>query len=131
MDVVIIFIKNSKGEFFLHKRSVRKFAAPGFLGVGAGGKVKIGEKVDEGAKRELFEETGIAKTPKKLFTLTWGLWPILYNVHFYELTYNGKIPNSQEWEWSKWVKKSELLELLDKHAFYFDTTEGLKKYFNH
>jgi 8-oxo-dGTP pyrophosphatase MutT (NUDIX family) len=129
VDVVITFIKNPKGQFFLHKRSINKIAAPGFLGVGAGGKVKLGEQVDIGATRELFEETGIDKKPKKLFTLTWGLWPILYNVHFYEIVHNKDISACSEWEWCKWVSKKEILELLDANAFYFDTAAGLRKYF--
>lgn len=56
---VNIFIFNSKGEFFLHKRSEKKIKYPGYWDLSCSEHVKPGESFEEAAKRGLQEELGI------------------------------------------------------------------------
>lgn len=55
----IVLLKNSKGEFFVHKRTMTKDTAPGMYDVVVGGAVNFGESYEDAAKRELLEEVGI------------------------------------------------------------------------
>ena len=65
--VVHIWIKNSKGEFLIQKRSSFKQPMAGEWAA-TGGAVVAGEESREGAKRELFEELGITPSDND-FTL--------------------------------------------------------------
>lgn len=60
--VVLIYIQNSKGEFLLQKRSVRKNG----LWATTGGHSKSGEDSIQGILTEVKEEIGIDLDPKKL-----------------------------------------------------------------
>ena len=55
---VKIFVLNSKGEFFIQKRSMKKDIYPGYFSFGVAGTVKSGEDYVDTAKRELEEEIG-------------------------------------------------------------------------
>lgn len=56
---VDIFIYNSKGEVFLHKRSQKKIKYPGYWDLSCSEHVKPGESFEEAAKRGLQEELGV------------------------------------------------------------------------
>lgn len=56
---VNIFIYNSKGQVFLHKRSDKKLKYPGFWDLSCSEHVRPGESFMEAAKRGLKEELGI------------------------------------------------------------------------
>ena len=56
---VNIFIFNSIGEVFLHKRSAKKLKYPGYWDLSCSEHVKPGESFEETAKRGLKEELGI------------------------------------------------------------------------
>lgn len=56
---VNIFIFNSKGEVFLHKRSDKKLKYPGYWDLSCSEHVKPGESFEEAAKRGLKEELNV------------------------------------------------------------------------
>jgi isopentenyldiphosphate isomerase len=64
--VTNVWVYNSKGEILLQKRSKLKGVWPNKLGVSAGGHVSVGEKIEQAAVRETFEEIGIKTTIKQL-----------------------------------------------------------------
>lgn len=54
-----ILVYNSKGELFMHQRSLTKDVAPGYWTISAGGHVTYGATYVKTARREIFEELGI------------------------------------------------------------------------
>lgn len=58
--VAEVFVMHKDGSILLMQRDFDKPNYPGFWESGAGGSVLKGERVTDGAKRELLEETGIA-----------------------------------------------------------------------
>src|SRR3989344_6231387 len=56
---VIIFIFTPEGEVWIQKRPMHKKHFPGLWDVSACGAVASGERVEEAAERETFEETGL------------------------------------------------------------------------
>lgn len=65
--VVDIWVKNLNGEILLTQRSPKK--SYGLLWECSGGSVILGEKCEEAARRELFEETGIKANENELIYL--------------------------------------------------------------
>jgi isopentenyldiphosphate isomerase len=67
---VYIFVFNPTGQLFVHRRTETKDIFPGYWDVAVGGVLAAGEAYDDGARRELAEELGVAKTPvRRLFPL--------------------------------------------------------------
>lgn len=66
---VNIFIFNSKGEVFLHKRSEKKLKYPLFWDLSCSEHVKPGEGFEEAAKRGLKEELGIEVEVEEIIPL--------------------------------------------------------------
>ena len=56
---IAVFVFNSKGEIFVHKRNRNKKYYPGHYDAIVGGGVKYGETYNKGAKREVKEEKWI------------------------------------------------------------------------
>lgn len=54
-----ILVQHTDGDFLMMQRDFKKPIAPGKYEISAGGSVLQGENAEEGARRELFEETGI------------------------------------------------------------------------
>lgn len=54
-----ILVQHTDGDYLLMKRDLSKPAYPGYYEASLGGAVQKGETLLEGAKRELFEESGI------------------------------------------------------------------------
>ena len=68
---VHVLVFNSRGEFFLQKRSPKKDTAAGLWDSSASGHLDSGEDYDACAVRELREEIGLAlvQTPERLFRI--------------------------------------------------------------
>lgn len=66
---VNIFIYNSKGEVFLHKRAEKKLKYPGFWDLSCSEHVRPGESFEQTAKRGLKEELGIEISLKEIIPL--------------------------------------------------------------
>lgn len=56
---VYIFVVNSAGELFVHRRTATKDVYPGYWDVCVGGVVVAGESYDAAAEREIAEELGV------------------------------------------------------------------------
>ena len=61
---VHVFVKSSKGAFFLQKRSRLKRIQPGRWDTSVGGHLAPGESYEAAARRELHEELGIRLPPE-------------------------------------------------------------------
>lgn len=102
-----IFILNSQGKLFVHKRSSSLNLYPGMWDVKVGGSLSYPEGYEEAAVRELREETGINLTADKLEFLFRAKFRS--NVHktnrkVYRIIYDGKIIiQKEEIEDSKFV----------------------------
>lgn len=71
--VSIIVVINCEDKFLLVQRSFEDDIFPGKW-QNAGGKVEIGERIEDTIKREIMEETGISvgkSTPKFLMSYSW------------------------------------------------------------
>jgi isopentenyldiphosphate isomerase len=55
-----ILVCNGRGDLFVQQRTLSKDVYPGYYDVAAGGVVQAGESYEESARRELYEELGIA-----------------------------------------------------------------------
>lgn len=60
---VYIFVINSLGDLFVHRRTATKDVYPGYWDVCVGGVVMAGESYDAAAEREIAEELGVMGTP--------------------------------------------------------------------
>lgn len=70
---VYIFVRNNRGELFVHRRTRTKDVYPGHYDVTIGGVVAAGEEYDAAAERELAEELGVVGAPlARLGTMRYG-----------------------------------------------------------
>ena len=68
-----ILIRHRDGEFLLTRRDPEKDVYPGCLEASAGGSALAGETPEEGARREMLEETGLTADKLELIGTTWRL----------------------------------------------------------
>lgn len=66
-----ILIRHRDGEFLLTRRDPEKDVYPGCLEASAGGSALAGESPEEGARREMLEETGLTADKLELIGTTW------------------------------------------------------------
>src|SRR5262245_22724401 len=63
-----ILCRNSRGEIYVHRRTITKDVFPGMYDMFVGGVVGKGESYPDAARREILEELGIkGPEPKSLF----------------------------------------------------------------
>lgn len=92
-----IFVFNSKGEIFVHRRNRNLPLYPGMFDVKAGGTVHSGESYEDCAKRELREELGIENAKLEyLFDLKFRSAHDNNNRKVYKCLYDGKIKLQEE-----------------------------------
>ena len=60
---VYVFVLNTRGELFVHRRTATKDVYPGYCDPTIGGVVGTGEEYDAAAERELAEELGLIGVP--------------------------------------------------------------------
>ena len=111
-----IFILNSAGEIFVHKRNRNLNLYGGFWDVKVGGSVSYPESYEEAAVRELREETGIKISEDKLeYVLSAKYRSDVHNTNrrVYRIIYDGKITlQKEEIEEGKFVPISEIEEMI-------------------
>lgn len=127
--IAVIIIQNEKGDFFVHQRSEEKKTFPRLFGLGAGGHIEENENPEEGAARELFEETGLNEKLISLFNFNFELSDESYPVYVFLIS-TKKQPNfeEKEWSWSGWMGRGEVDQLLQEEKLCPDTAIFYKKY---
>jgi isopentenyldiphosphate isomerase len=110
-----IFVFNSSGELFVHKRSKNLPTFAGKWDVKLGGIVDAGETYEEAATRELAEEAGIRDTAIEfLFPLKHRTSQFNNNRRVYKCVYDGKMTlQESEIEEGKFVSMDEVLKMRD------------------
>jgi isopentenyldiphosphate isomerase len=118
-----IFVFNSKGEIFVHKRVKNKKIYPGYYDISFGGSLISGETYEEGAKRELFEESGIKNLELK-FLFKERFTNDLNDVfaYVYKCIFDGELKlQKKEIESGKFMSINEVENLMKKEKFCPDS----------
>ena len=121
--VVRVFILNSKGEMLIAQRSQAVTRHRRFWAQSAGGSVDSGEKYEDAAQRELFEEVGIKTKLKFLFKIN-GSGSICA---VFEGVYDGKIKTNWEVDGAEFIKIDKLKKEIENNSR--DFTDGFKECF--
>ncbi len=125
-----ILVFNSADELFIQKRTKTKDIYPGFYDVAAGGVVLTGESYEESAKRELFEELGIARDDLAVRfdyyhtdedNRVWGrIFTCVHDGHM--------VLQKEEIESGEFLKINEVLAMSERQPFTPDGIIVLRKY---
>lgn len=120
-----IAVVNLAGEIYVHRRTEAKDVYPGMYDMVVGGVLASGESWDEGAARELTEETGIVGTPLRfLVDHVFDGPEERALMRLYEVTWDGPIvPQPEEIAWGKFVAFEELDRMLAERPFCPDSVE--------
>ncbi len=127
--VVMIVIRNSKGEFLMQKRSAAK---GGDWGV-TGGHPKSGETPMEGVITEVKEELGLDFSNEKIVEFNSGCdGTVCYKMYLVNKDVDLKDVVIQEEELTevKWFSKDELKHMVDTKELNEDQTECFVKVCN-
>jgi len=126
LEVSVSIIKNKLGEYYIHKRSSEKRLYPNLYGIGAGGKVDIGESPLQAAKRELYEELGVKCSLEFLFDMN---YEDEINIHLFigETEEIGKVCE-REFTWHGWVTDKIIDELISEDKLCPDSAMFWKRY---
>ncbi|MGZ8650784.1 MAG: NUDIX domain-containing protein [Actinomycetota bacterium] len=110
---------------YVHRRTETKDVYPGMYDMVVGGVLATGESWDEGAARELAEETGIAGVPLRfLVSHVFDGPQERALMRLYEVAWDGPIlPQPEEIAWGTFVAFEELDEMLAERAFCPDSVE--------
>jgi len=128
--IVVVIIKNMRGNFFVHQRAEYKKTFPNLYGLGIGGHIKNDESHKQAAVRELEEEAGLKTPINYLFSIKYKpSTGLSYNIYIYETLTRQKISTFiEEWQWSGWIDKDKLDELQDNKELCPDTALFYQKY---
>ena len=122
--VVLVIIKNSKGEFLIQKRSKQKqgkFA-------GTGGHVKTGQTSIEGMLEEIQEEIGLIVKPEELELMFSGREDnarVFFDLYYLEKDIDIKdlVLQEEEVELVKWATVDEIKEMIQNDEFLINHAE--------
>lgn len=127
--VAEVFVVHKDGSILLTRRDFKKSIYPGYWESGAGGAVIKGESALEGAKRELFEETGIESNQLKE----------VYHIVSETTIYYGylcvtdcpkdsiRLQDGETIDYC-WVDKQEFVEIFHSDCFVDSLRERLQDY---
>jgi isopentenyldiphosphate isomerase len=127
---VYVLVFNSTGQLFVHRRTLSKDVFPGHWDVAVGGVVNAGESYDEGARRELQEELGVADLPlRRLFPLRYDDTHNRVAGVVYSCTSDGPFHlQASEIAEGGWMDLDVLLDRTQHDPFCPDSLEALRLY---
>ncbi|MCA9352378.1 NUDIX domain-containing protein [Patescibacteria group bacterium] len=127
--IATIIIRNSRKQFFVHQRVSTKNTFPNLFGLGAGGHIEEYETNQEGAIRELFEETGLYIKPTFLFEFFYESGKETYPISVFEIVTDEPITaTANEWQWSGWLSQKDVDKLSKDKKLCPDTNIFYQKY---
>ena len=128
-DIAAIILRDRSGRYYVHQRASTKQLYPDLFGLGAGGRIEVGEKPEIAAMRELKEETAIVAEPRALFALDFEDSSVSHRIHVFETISDcDPLITHQEWQWSGWLSQADVDRLSDQRRLCPDTLLFYKKY---
>lgn len=127
---VYVLVFNSTGQLFVHRRTLSKDVFPGYWDVAVGGVVKAGESYDEGARRELHEELGVAGLRlRRLFPMRYDDARNRVAGVVYSCANDGPFQlQASEIVEGQWMDLDVLLDRTQRDLFCPDSLEALRLY---
>lgn len=127
-----VFVFNSKGELFVHRRSENLDLYPGMWDVKFGGWVRASESYEEAALREMKEEAGITGVKLTyLFPQKSRKRENLANRKVFRCTYDGKIVlDETEVAEGKFMQIEEAVKLLEEGKLSPSAEQIFKAFLN-
>ncbi len=127
---VYIFVFNPAGQLFVHRRTDTKDIYPGYWDVAVGGVLAAGESYDQGARRELEEELGVAGVPlRRLFALRYDDATNRVCGMVYSCTTGAPLHlDPVEIAAGEWLDLATVLERTQQSPFCPDGLEALRVY---
>ena len=139
---IFLFRQNEKGyEYAIFQRADMPFCWQGICGG-----VEDHETIEEGARREIFEEAGIDQhlplyllesisyLPDNIFSDTarsvWGTNIVVVPMYFFAMPYYGKVKLSEEHSDMKWLTYDDAYELIyynDQKTALYELNEKLHR----
>jgi isopentenyldiphosphate isomerase len=118
-----VLVFNRRGDLLIHLRTATKDVYPSHWDVAVGGVLAAGEGFDDGARREVTEELGVAAEPEPLFPFRFADDATVVHGMVYRLTHDGPFRlQPEEVERGEFVPLSELSARLARGPF---TPDGL------
>ena len=125
-----VLVRNSRGEIYVHRRTVTKDVYPGRYDLAAGGVIAYGEDPYDAAVRELAEELGITGVELAAFPeADYRDDDTSYHAYLYECVWDGPVVHQpEEVDWGGWLSPSEVLRRMDDPDWPFvpDSTTMLR-----
>ena len=119
---VFVLVRDGEGRVLIHRRSDAKDLWPGWWDISVGGVVAAGESYDEAARRELFEEAGIAAEPVFVSSGTYDDTDVSLIARCYEVRHDGGVEaRDGEVAEFRWVSTAELRDLVSRERFLPDS----------
>ncbi|CDW82227.1 nudix hydrolase [Stylonychia lemnae] len=129
-----IFVYNSKGQFYVQKRSIRKDYCPGYFDLANGGVMGADETDIENAQRELEEEIGLKDVELKLlFNCKYrdagnGVWGNVFGVQ-YDIDLKDMKLQEEEVEYIVLLTREEILSKIQEgEKFTPDSIMAFKQF---
>ncbi|MGH7786019.1 MAG: NUDIX hydrolase YfcD [Candidatus Binatia bacterium] len=125
-----ILVFNSQGQLFVHLRTADKDVYPSHYDVAVGGVVAAGESYDDGARRELAEELGVAGVdPRPILSFRYDADGHRVNGRIYSCTYDGAVTlQAAEIVSGEWLDLDQVVERSHQAPFCPDGIEALFRY---
>jgi isopentenyldiphosphate isomerase len=119
---VFILVRDKEGRVLIHRRSSDKDLWPGWWDIAVGGVVAAGESYDEAARRELFEEAGVAAEPLFVSSGAYDDTDVSLIARCYEVRHDGAVEaRDGEVAEFRWVSTTELRDLMTRERFLPDS----------
>lgn len=117
-----ILCRNSRGAYYLHRRTDSKDVFPGMYDLFAGGMLRAGESYEENARRELEEELGVRGVEPRLLFVERVEGPQNRSfVATYLVETDGPMRHqASEVAWGAFVDEEDLLEFASTEPFVPD-----------
>ena len=125
-----VLLFNRQNQVFVHQRTQNKDIYPGHYDVAFGGVVAAGEDYDEGARRELSEETGISGVAlRRVLSFRFDEEQNHVNGVVYSATYDGALQfQASEIQGGQWMDLDAVVEFAQREPFCPDGIEALRLY---